>query len=76
MAEQQSTYQTAMNEAASAAWDQDWQTAARSYGRALQSKPDDPQALAGIRIGKQQRAPTAGPSSLNQTILRLWLGWR
>ena len=50
MAEQQSTYQTAMNEAASAAWDQDWQTAARSYGRALQSKPDDPQALAGLAL--------------------------
>lgn len=50
MAEQQSTYQAAMNEAASAAWDQDWQRAARSYGQALKQKPDDPQALAGLAL--------------------------
>ncbi|MBN1311329.1 MAG: tetratricopeptide repeat protein [Anaerolineae bacterium] len=55
------TYQAAMREAASAAWDQDYQRAITLYQRALKIAPDDAQALAGLalslmEVGQQAEA--------------------
>ncbi len=47
----QDAYQVAMKEAASAAWDRDWNHAIEAYQRALQHAPEDPQALAGLALG-------------------------
>ena len=44
-------YSTAMQEAASAAWDHNWKSAVQAYQQALDSAPDDPQALAGLALG-------------------------
>ncbi|MBN1428251.1 MAG: tetratricopeptide repeat protein [Anaerolineae bacterium] len=54
-------YQAAMREAASAAWDQNYQQAVTLYQRALDIVPDDAQALAGLalslmEIGQQAEA--------------------
>ena len=54
-------YQAAMREAASAAWDQDYQRAIALYQQALEIIPDDAQALAGLalslmEIGQQAEA--------------------
>jgi len=54
-------YQAAMREAASAAWDQDYQQAIALYQRALGIVPDDAQALAGLalslmEVGQQAEA--------------------
>jgi tetratricopeptide (TPR) repeat protein len=46
----QEVYQAAMREAASAAWDQNWQQAVRLYQRAAEIMPDDAQALAGLAL--------------------------
>lgn len=43
-------YQTAMREAANAAWEENWGRAAAAYGRALQLNPNDSQALAGLAL--------------------------
>ncbi len=44
------SYETAMREAASAAWDQDWARAIQAYEQALTIAPDDAQALAGLGL--------------------------
>jgi tetratricopeptide (TPR) repeat protein len=44
----QEAYQTSMREAASAAWDHDWDKATQLYQRAVQVAPNDSQALAGL----------------------------
>lgn len=38
-------YQQAMSQGHSAAWDQDWESAADHYRKALEASPDNPQAL-------------------------------
>jgi len=43
-------YQATMRDAASAAWDHDWTTAASLYRRASGLQPDDSQALAGLGL--------------------------
>lgn len=44
------SYEAAMREAASAAWDQDWSRAVQAYEQALMIAPDDAQALAGLGL--------------------------
>lgn len=44
----QEAYQAIMREAASAAWDRDWERATAAYQRATQLAPDDPQACVGL----------------------------
>ncbi len=44
------SYQAAMREAASAAWDRNWPDAIEAYEQALEAVPDDPQALAGLGL--------------------------
>jgi tetratricopeptide (TPR) repeat protein len=46
----QEAYQSTMRDAASAAWDHDWDTAARLYQQAIQLNPNDSQALAGLGL--------------------------
>jgi len=46
----QEAYQAAMREAASAAWDQDWDEAIKHYQVAVQIVPNDSQSLAGLGL--------------------------
>ncbi len=39
MSEQENTYQEAMNQGHSAAWDQDWELAAEYYTAAIETHP-------------------------------------
>jgi len=48
--DQNEAYQSAMREASSAAWDQNWSQAIEAYGQALQIIPNEPQALAGLAL--------------------------
>lgn len=43
-------YQTALREAANAAWEENWEQAAASFNQALAAKPDDGQALTGLAL--------------------------
>jgi len=45
MSGNQEKYQQLMNQGHSAAWDQDWEQAAKYYRQALVEFPDDPKAL-------------------------------
>ena len=44
-------YEQAMNGGHNAAWDQDWQVAIASYGRAIQEFPEDPEAHIHLGLG-------------------------
>lgn len=44
-------YQNAMNAGHNAAWDQEWQGAVASYGRAVQEFPEDPEAHIHLGLG-------------------------
>lgn len=46
----QETFQKAMNQGHSAAWDQDWQKAVDFYGQALEEFPDHPLALTSLGL--------------------------
>src|SRR5258705_3456205 len=46
----QDAYQSAMREAASAAWDKNWDEAIQHYQQAVQMVPNDSQALAGLGL--------------------------
>ncbi len=46
----QDVYQAAMREAASAAWDKNWDEAVKHYHQAVQMAPNDSQALAGLGL--------------------------
>ncbi len=48
--EQERIYQDALNAGHAAAWELDWETAAHHYHRALQSKPNDYQALISLGL--------------------------
>jgi tetratricopeptide (TPR) repeat protein len=48
------TFQKAMNDGHSAAWDQDWEKAAAAYRRALQESPDNPKALNSLGLALYQ----------------------
>ena len=45
MSEREKTYQEAMNQGHSAAWDQDWELAAEYYTAAIEAKPSSVQAI-------------------------------
>ncbi len=47
-------YQKALNDGHSAAWDQDWRTAAVCYRRALEESPDQPNALNSLGLALYQ----------------------
>ncbi len=47
-------YQKALNDGHSAAWDQDWSTAAACYRRALEESPDQPNALNSLGLALYQ----------------------
>ena len=47
---QEQSYQQAMNQGHTAAWDQDWNRAAAFYGQALDERPDDPKALSNLAL--------------------------
>lgn len=55
----QETYQSAMREAASAAWDQNWQQAIKLYQRAAAIVPNDAQAMAGLALSLMQAGQKA-----------------
>jgi tetratricopeptide (TPR) repeat protein len=48
MSGDQETFQQAMNQGHSAAWDQKWEEAARFYSQAIQVMPDNPAALTSL----------------------------
>jgi len=50
MAGRDDIFQRAMNEGHSAAWDQDWEQAARAYKNALAEMPDNPKALGSLGL--------------------------
>jgi tetratricopeptide (TPR) repeat protein len=47
---EQQGYQASMREAADAAWEQDWRRAIEAYQSALEVKPGDTQAMAGLAL--------------------------
>jgi tetratricopeptide (TPR) repeat protein len=55
----QEAYHAAMREAASAAWDQNWQRAITLYRRALDIVSDDAQALAGLALSLMESGQQA-----------------
>lgn len=55
----QETYQVAMREAASAAWDQNWQQAIKLYRRAAEIVPNDAQAMAGLALSLMEAGQDA-----------------
>ncbi len=50
MADHEQAFQKAMNQAHSAAWDQDWERASDFYRQALAEIPDHPQALSNLGL--------------------------
>jgi tetratricopeptide (TPR) repeat protein len=54
MAGREETFQKALNEGHSAAWDQDWKKAAAAYRKALQEFPDQPKALNSLGLALYQ----------------------
>src|SRR5258706_12199122 len=48
------SFQKAMNDGNSGAWDQDWEKAAAAYRRALQESPDQPKALNSLGLALYQ----------------------
>ncbi len=50
MADQKDTFQQAMNNGHSAAWDQNWERAAAYYRAALAESPENPQALTSLGL--------------------------
>jgi tetratricopeptide (TPR) repeat protein len=50
MAGREDVFQRAMNEGHSAAWDQDWEQAAKAYKSALAEMPDNPKALGSLGL--------------------------
>jgi tetratricopeptide (TPR) repeat protein len=61
MAGNKDSFQKAMNQGHSAAWDQDWEKAANCYSAALDEFPENPQALSslGLALFELQDYPSA-----------------
>jgi len=54
MTEQEDTFQKAMNEGHSAAWDQDWEKAVQAYQKALAEFPNNAKALTSLGLALYQ----------------------
>ena len=61
-------YQATMRDAASAAWDHDWDTAARLYRRAIELMPNDSQALAGLGLSLMEAGDNSGAEAQLQRV--------
>lgn len=70
MAEDQA-FQTAMKEAASAAWEQDWKRAIEAYTRAVKANPGDPSALSGLGLALFQVGRDADALQVYERVARM-----
>lgn len=70
MADEQS-YQSAIKEASSAAWDQDWTRAIKAYTQALQVKPNDPQAMTGLGLSLLETGKYAESLEIYERVSQL-----
>jgi len=62
----QDTFHKTMNQGHSAAWDQDWNAAAKYYRAALEISPENPQALTSLALALLELQDVAGALTMYQ----------